>query len=166
MENAALSVRNLTKEYVRGKPVLRGISLDFAGSGFTAIIGPSGTSSSRSCHWAPSPTAVRCAALSTGLVSTRCGATRTPGSAARKARRNSGRLRPDAGDRFFSLAMACALLASAARWSNVSPTTLTAPPSGRTSAAPSPPDTNSIPLVPATASIIEPHGICHISSGA
>jgi phosphonate transport system ATP-binding protein len=46
MENAALSVRNLTKEYVRGKPVLRGISLDFAGSGFTAIIGPSGTGKS------------------------------------------------------------------------------------------------------------------------
>ena len=46
MENAALSIRDLTKEYVRGKPVLRGISLDFAGSGFTAIIGPSGTGKS------------------------------------------------------------------------------------------------------------------------
>ncbi len=46
MDNAALSIRDLTKEYVRGKPVLRGISLDFAGSGFTAIIGPSGTGKS------------------------------------------------------------------------------------------------------------------------
>jgi len=46
MENAALSIRDLTKEYVRGKPVLRGISLDFAGNGFTAIIGPSGTGKS------------------------------------------------------------------------------------------------------------------------
>ncbi len=46
MENAALSIRDLTKEYVRGKPVLRGISLDFSGSGFTAIIGPSGTGKS------------------------------------------------------------------------------------------------------------------------
>ena len=42
----SLSIRGLNKEYVRGKPVLRGISLDFAGSGFTAIIGPSGTGKS------------------------------------------------------------------------------------------------------------------------
>jgi phosphonate transport system ATP-binding protein len=43
---AALSIKNLSKEYVRGRPVLRGINLDFAGSGFTAIIGPSGTGKS------------------------------------------------------------------------------------------------------------------------
>ena len=42
----ALSIKGLSKEYTRGKPVLRGISLDFAGSGFTAIIGPSGTGKS------------------------------------------------------------------------------------------------------------------------
>ncbi len=47
MDNtAALSIRNLDKEYVRGRPVLRGINLDFPGSGFTAIIGPSGTGKS------------------------------------------------------------------------------------------------------------------------
>jgi phosphonate transport system ATP-binding protein len=44
--DAALSIQGLSKEYARGKPVLRGISLDFAGSGFTAIIGPSGTGKS------------------------------------------------------------------------------------------------------------------------
>ncbi len=46
MENAALSIRDLNKEYTRGRPVLRGINLDFAGSGFTAVIGPSGTGKS------------------------------------------------------------------------------------------------------------------------
>ena len=47
MDNAAaLSVRGLSKEYTRGKPVLRDISLDFAPRGFTAIIGPSGTGKS------------------------------------------------------------------------------------------------------------------------
>ncbi len=43
---AALSVRNLVKEYVAGRPVLRGISLDFAPRGITAVIGPSGTGKS------------------------------------------------------------------------------------------------------------------------
>ena len=43
---AALSIRNLSKEYVPGKPVLRGISLDISGEGITAIIGPSGTGKS------------------------------------------------------------------------------------------------------------------------
>jgi phosphonate transport system ATP-binding protein len=47
MENgAALSIQWLSKEYTRGKPVLRDISLEFAGRGFTAIIGPSGTGKS------------------------------------------------------------------------------------------------------------------------
>jgi phosphonate transport system ATP-binding protein len=41
-----LSIKNLSKEYVAGKPVLRGISLDIAGSDITAIIGPSGTGKS------------------------------------------------------------------------------------------------------------------------
>ena len=41
-----LSIKNLSKEYVSGKPVLRGISLDIAGSDITAIIGPSGTGKS------------------------------------------------------------------------------------------------------------------------
>jgi phosphonate transport system ATP-binding protein len=42
----ALIVRRLTKEYVAGKPVLRGIDLDFAARGITAVIGPSGTGKS------------------------------------------------------------------------------------------------------------------------
>ena len=40
---AALSIRGLVKEYVPGKRVLDGITLDFAPSGLTAVIGPSGT---------------------------------------------------------------------------------------------------------------------------
>ena len=43
---ASLSVRGLVKEYVRGKKVLDGITLDFAASGLTAVIGPSGTGKS------------------------------------------------------------------------------------------------------------------------
>jgi len=39
-------VRGLTKEYVPGKPVLRGIDLEFAPRGITAVIGPSGTGKS------------------------------------------------------------------------------------------------------------------------
>lgn len=42
----ALAIRNLNKEYVRGKLVLRGISLDIEDQGITAIIGPSGTGKS------------------------------------------------------------------------------------------------------------------------
>ena len=43
---AALSIHHLSKEYTRGKPVLRDINLDFDARGFTAIIGPSGTGKS------------------------------------------------------------------------------------------------------------------------
>ena len=46
MDSAALSIKGLSKEYTRGKPVLRDISLDFAAHGFTAVIGPSGTGKS------------------------------------------------------------------------------------------------------------------------
>jgi phosphonate transport system ATP-binding protein len=42
----SLSIRGLTKEYRRGTPVLKGITLDIAGQGITAIIGPSGTGKS------------------------------------------------------------------------------------------------------------------------
>jgi phosphonate transport system ATP-binding protein len=42
----ALIIRKLHKEYRAGQPVLRGIDLDFPGSGLTAIIGPSGTGKS------------------------------------------------------------------------------------------------------------------------
>jgi len=44
--SAALTVRGLIKEYVRGTRVLDGITLDFAPSGMTAIIGASGTGKS------------------------------------------------------------------------------------------------------------------------
>jgi phosphonate transport system ATP-binding protein len=45
-EGSPLSIRGLVKEYVRGKKVLDGITLDFAASGLTAVIGPSGTGKS------------------------------------------------------------------------------------------------------------------------
>ena len=41
-----LSIRGLSKEYVPGRPVLRGIDLDIDSRGITAIIGPSGTGKS------------------------------------------------------------------------------------------------------------------------
>jgi phosphonate transport system ATP-binding protein len=43
---AALRIRGLVKEYSPGKPVLRGVSLEFAPRGITAVIGPSGTGKS------------------------------------------------------------------------------------------------------------------------
>ena len=42
----ALTLRKLTKEYVPGKPVLRGIDLEVSDQGIAAIIGPSGTGKS------------------------------------------------------------------------------------------------------------------------
>jgi len=44
--SAALDIRGLTKEYVRGKPVLRNLDLSIGAEGITAIIGPSGTGKS------------------------------------------------------------------------------------------------------------------------
>jgi len=41
-----LTIRNLRKEYVAGRPVLKDISVTIAGRGVTAIIGPSGTGKS------------------------------------------------------------------------------------------------------------------------
>ncbi|MGE3924342.1 MAG: phosphonate ABC transporter ATP-binding protein [Lautropia sp.] len=41
-----MQIRRLSKSYVPGKPVLKGIDLDFGDSGVTAIIGPSGTGKS------------------------------------------------------------------------------------------------------------------------
>ena len=43
---AALSIRRLDMAYTKDKPVLRDITLDIAGTGITAIIGPSGTGKS------------------------------------------------------------------------------------------------------------------------
>ncbi len=44
--SVALEVRDLVKEYRRGTPVLRGISVRFPETGITAVIGPSGTGKS------------------------------------------------------------------------------------------------------------------------
>jgi phosphonate transport system ATP-binding protein len=44
--SSALVIRGLVKEYVPGRPVLKGIDLEFSGSGLTAIIGASGTGKS------------------------------------------------------------------------------------------------------------------------
>ena len=46
MSAAALVLRGLAKEYARGRPVLRDISLEISDRGMTAIIGPSGTGKS------------------------------------------------------------------------------------------------------------------------
>lgn len=46
MSDEALRIVGLSKEYTRGKPVLRDITLEFAARGFTAVIGPSGTGKS------------------------------------------------------------------------------------------------------------------------
>ncbi|MGH6815022.1 MAG: phosphonate ABC transporter ATP-binding protein [Hyphomicrobiaceae bacterium] len=57
---SALSIRNLVVEYVPGKRVLDALSLDIAGTGMTAIIGPSGTGKStlvRSINRLVKPTA-------------------------------------------------------------------------------------------------------------
>ena len=44
--SGTLQIRGLVKEYVRGKRVLDGIDLEFAATGLTAVIGPSGTGKS------------------------------------------------------------------------------------------------------------------------
>jgi phosphonate transport system ATP-binding protein len=44
--SSALVIRGLTKEYRRGVPVLRDISIAFPARGITAVIGPSGTGKS------------------------------------------------------------------------------------------------------------------------
>ena len=46
MAAPALHLRGLAMEYVRGKPVLRGIDLEVGSEGLMAIIGPSGTGKS------------------------------------------------------------------------------------------------------------------------
>ncbi len=46
MNDVALSISGLSKEYTRGKPVLRDINLEFGARGVTAVIGPSGTGKS------------------------------------------------------------------------------------------------------------------------
>ena len=45
-DGAAIEVRGLSKEYRRGVPVLRDITIAFPNRGITAVIGPSGTGKS------------------------------------------------------------------------------------------------------------------------
>lgn len=86
MSTAALRIDKLFKEYKRGQPVLRGVSLDIAPRGVTAIIGASGTGKS---------TLIRCV---NRLVEPTAGSihfdgadlTRLSGSALRAARRRIG----------------------------------------------------------------------------
>ncbi len=85
-QSAALAINGLQKEYVRGRPVLQGIDLQIAGTGLTAIIGPSGTGKS---------TLIRCI---NRLVEPSAGSilfgdtdlTRLSGVALRRARRRIG----------------------------------------------------------------------------
>jgi phosphonate transport system ATP-binding protein len=86
MDDAALRIANLSKEYTRGKPVLRDISLDFAARGFTAVIGPSGTGKStliRCINRLVEPTAGSILFQGRDLV-------RLSGQALREARRGIG----------------------------------------------------------------------------
>jgi phosphonate transport system ATP-binding protein len=82
----SLRLVGLRKEYVRGAPVLRDVSIDFAGKGMTAIIGPSGTGKStliRCVNGLVAPTAGKILFLGQDLASLR-------GSALRAARRRIG----------------------------------------------------------------------------
>ncbi len=82
----SLRLSGLRKEYVRGVPVLRDVSIDFAGSGMTAIIGPSGTGKStliRCVNRLVEPTAGKILFLGQDLAQLR-------GSALRAARRRIG----------------------------------------------------------------------------
>lgn len=81
-----LSIRGLTKEYERGKPVLTDISLDFPARGIVTVIGPSGTGKS---------TLIRCInrlvePTSGEIVLGGRDVTRLRGGALRKARREIG----------------------------------------------------------------------------
>ncbi|MBL8360122.1 MAG: phosphonate ABC transporter ATP-binding protein [Rubrivivax sp.] len=83
---AALSIRGLSKEYVRGKRVLDGLDLDVAGAGLTAVIGPSGTGKStllRCINRLVEPTAGRIVFGGRDIVPLR-------GRALREARREIG----------------------------------------------------------------------------
>jgi phosphonate transport system ATP-binding protein len=81
-----LSLRRLSKEYVRGKPVLRDINLDVAARGITAVIGPSGTGKStliRCINRLVEPTAGQILFCDVDIA-------RVSGAALRNARRHIG----------------------------------------------------------------------------
>ena len=81
-----LTLRNLSKEYRSGQPVLKDISLTFAGRGMTAIIGPSGTGKStliRCINRLTNPTSGEILFMGTDLAKLR-------GRALREARRRIG----------------------------------------------------------------------------
>ena len=82
----SLRLSGLRKEYVAGVPVLRDVSIDFAGSGMTAIIGPSGTGKStliRCVNRLVEPTAGKILFLGQDLAQLR-------GASLRAARRRIG----------------------------------------------------------------------------
>jgi len=81
-----LTLRNLSKEYRSGQPVLKDISLTFAGRGMTAIIGPSGTGKStliRCINRLTNPTSGEILFMGTDLA-------KLKGRALREARRRIG----------------------------------------------------------------------------
>ncbi|MCL4767599.1 MAG: phosphonate ABC transporter ATP-binding protein [Hyphomicrobiaceae bacterium] len=85
-DGPALLLRNLSKSYTAGKPVLRGITLAIEGRGITAIIGPSGTGKStliRCINRLVTPTSGEIIFRGQSLDS-------LSGSALRKARRRIG----------------------------------------------------------------------------
>jgi phosphonate transport system ATP-binding protein len=82
----SLVLRKLTKEYRPGQPVLKGISLQFADRGMTAIIGPSGTGKStliRCINRLTDPTSGEIRFMGTDLATVK-------GRALRAARRRIG----------------------------------------------------------------------------
>jgi phosphonate transport system ATP-binding protein len=82
----ALSIRKLRKEYRAGAPVLKDVSLNVAGRGLTAIIGPSGTGKStliRCINRLVDPTSGEILFLGQDLA-------KLSGSALREARRRIG----------------------------------------------------------------------------
>jgi phosphonate transport system ATP-binding protein len=82
----SLVLRHLTKEYRAGQPVLKDISLTFAGRGMTAIIGPSGTGKStliRCINRLTDPTSGEILFMGTDLA-------KVKGRALRAARRRIG----------------------------------------------------------------------------
>lgn len=84
--NRSLVLRNLTKEYRAGVPVLKDISLTFANRGMTAIIGPSGTGKStliRCINRLTDPTSGEILFMGTDLA-------KVKGRALRAARRRIG----------------------------------------------------------------------------
>lgn len=86
MSGPTLQIRDLTKQYTRGQPVLQGVSLALDSEGITAIIGPSGAGKStllRCINRLVEPTSGRVVFHGTDLVA-------LPGRELREYRRRIG----------------------------------------------------------------------------